>query len=266
MAANGTAPEIPEFLYHIKRTITDFHADKSGATRIIDVLGSFTDLKAAKAAAYSALFSEGYLKDDFELYEDNRSDPEGWKHGEGILVFAKAPAGQEFQVQIDTKPNVLSFVGNADGKVEGFLHYGKHLPPSSSLKTNEIVLQTIINYNNDRVGGIQYTEVEGTYPTRADAYAAAHTVLLDDEVTKESFAEYDEKEAFEGEWPYGDEVFVHAVAETGENFLVSVKAQPHSHKHHSCKHHGGGKCECECKHTDKACKNTTCKHEDCDCK
>jgi hypothetical protein len=248
MVTNGTAPE---FLYHVKRTITDFHEDKSGATRTTDVLGSFTNLKAAKAAAYSALASEGYLKDDFEVYEDNTSNPESWKHGDGVLVFAKAPAGQEFEVRLDTKPNVLNFKGNADGEVEGFFHY---------------VLQTTINYNNDRIGGIQATEVEGTYPNRAAAYTAAHTALLDDEVKKESFAEYDEKEAFTGEWPYGDEVFVHAVAETGENFLVSVKAQPHSHKHHSCKHHGGGKCECACKHTDGACKNTTCKHEDCDCK
>jgi hypothetical protein len=128
MAANGTAPE---FLYHVKRTITDFHEDKSGATRTTDVLGSFTDLKAAKAAAYSALASEGYLKDDFELYEDNTSNPEGWKHGDGVLAFAKAPAGQEFEVRLDTKPNVLNLEGNADGEVEGFLHYGRHLLPSS---------------------------------------------------------------------------------------------------------------------------------------
>ncbi|TVY19549.1 hypothetical protein LARI1_G003391 [Lachnellula arida] len=185
MAANGNTETAPEFLYHIKRTITDYHEDKSGATRTTDVLGTFTDLKAAKAAAYSALASEGYIKDDFELYEDNTRDPENWKHGD--------------------------------------------------------VLQTTINYNNDRIGGIQTTEVEGTYPSRAAAYAAAGSVLIDDDVTKSSFAEYDEKENFKGDWPYGDEAFVHAVKETGENFLVAVKAQPHSHQHHKCVHHGGGK-------------------------
>ncbi|KAF4634891.1 hypothetical protein G7Y89_g3205 [Cudoniella acicularis] len=218
---------IPEFLYHVKRTITDYHADKSGATRTTDILNTFTDLKAAKAAAHSALASEGYLKDDFEIYEDNAGEEE-WKHGDGVVVFAKAPAGQEFEVRLDTKPNTPKLKGNASGEVEGVLHY---------------VLQTTINYNNDRIGGIQTTEIEGTYPIRKDAYAAAHTALLDDEVTKETFAEYDEKENFVGEWPYGDDCFVHAVAETGENFTVSVKAQPHAHKHHSCKHHGGSKCE-----------------------
>lgn len=127
MASNGNTETAPEFLYHIKRTITDYHEDKSGATRTTDVLGTFTDLKAAKAAAYSALSSEGYIKDDFEVYEDNTSNPEDWKHGDGVLVFAKAPAGQEFEVRLDTKPNVPKFQGNASGEVDGFLHYGK--PP-----------------------------------------------------------------------------------------------------------------------------------------
>jgi len=112
-----------EFLYHIKRTITDFAEDKSGATRTTDILGTFTDLAAAKIAARGALASEGYIKDDFETLEVK--DGAEWKHEDGVLVFAKAPAGQEFDVRIDTKPNVLNLKGNADGEVEGFLHYGK---------------------------------------------------------------------------------------------------------------------------------------------
>ncbi|TVY86262.1 hypothetical protein LAWI1_G008841 [Lachnellula willkommii] len=138
MASNGNTETAPEFLYHIKRTITDYHEDKSGATRTTDVLGTFTDLKAAKAAAYSALASEGYIRDDFELYEDNTSDPENWKHGDGILVFAKAPAGQEFEVRLDTKPNVLKLQGNASGEVDGFLHYGKSPYPVQSDQTGAL--------------------------------------------------------------------------------------------------------------------------------
>jgi len=251
MSANGAPEESgAEFLYHVKRTILDFHEDKSGATQTTDVLGTFTDLAAAKAAARSALASEGYLKDDFEVYEEkDAANLEAWKHGDGVVVFAKAPAGQEFDVSLDTKPNALNLKGNASGEVEGVLHY---------------VLQTTINYNTDRIGGNRTTEIEGTFPTRKAAFEAAHTILLDADVTKESFAEYDEKQDFEGEWPYGDECLVHAVAETGENFLVFVKAQPHSHQHHNCKHHGGKKCECTCKHTEGDCKLKACKH-DCDC-
>lgn len=134
------------------------------------------------------------------------------------------------------------------------------------LTRTSIVLQTTINYNTDRIGGSQNTEVEGTFRTRKAAYAAAHSVLLDDEVSKQSFAEYDEKENFKGEWPYGDDCFVHAVAETGENFEVFVKAQPHSHGRHECKHHGGKKCECACGKEEVGCKGKACKHADCDCK
>lgn len=131
--------------------------------------------------------------------------------------------------------------------------------------SSQTVLQTTIDYNNDRIGGIQSTEVEGTYLTRKQAFEAAHVALLDNEVTKESFAEYDEKEDFPGEWPYGDECFVHAVGPTGQNFMIYVKAQPHLHQRHACTHHGGKKCECSCNHKEGGCKHKQCKHEDCSC-
>jgi hypothetical protein len=114
-----------EFLYHVKRTIIDFAQDKSGATQTTDILGTFTDLAATKAAARSALPSEGYSKDDFVKYEENDGTKE-WKHGDGVIVFAKVPAGQEFVVRLDTTPNALHFKGNASSEVEGNLHYGKH--------------------------------------------------------------------------------------------------------------------------------------------
>jgi hypothetical protein len=243
--------EAQDMLFHVKRTVTDFAEDKSGATRTTDILGTFTDLTAAKNAARSALASEGYLKDDFATFETKSEvDPEAWTHGDGVLIFAKAPAGQEFEVRLDTKPNVNNLKGNPSGEVDGYLHY---------------VLQTTINYNNDRIGGIQTTEVEGTFTTRKAAFEAAKTTLLDDEITKESFAEYDEKDEFKGEWPYGDDCLVHAVGESGENFKVFVKAQPHSHALHVCGHHGGKNCDCKCNHKESKCKNTQCRHTDCEC-
>ena len=114
----------PELLYHIKRTIVNFHDDKSGATRTTDILGTFTDLKAAKAAAHSALAAEGYTRDDFKDFEE-KTPEQVWNFGDGVVVVAVAPAGQKFEVRIDTKPNVLGFRGNASGEVEGVLHYGR---------------------------------------------------------------------------------------------------------------------------------------------
>jgi len=245
MATNGTTSE---FLYHVKRTIIDFAEDKSGSTCTTDILGTFTSLEKAKAAARGALTREGYVNDDFAVYEVNTNNG-SWGHGDGVFVFAKAPAGHEFEVRLDTKPNVDSLKGNEQGEVEGVLHY---------------VLQTTIFYNNDRVGGIQTTEVESTHTTRAAAYENAKKALLDDEVTKESFAEYDGKDDFKGEWPYGEDVFVHAVSETGENYNVAVKAQPHRHGNHPCAHHGGTMCACKCKHSEEGCKAKACKHNGCE--
>jgi hypothetical protein len=87
--------------------------------------------------------------------------------------------------------------------------------------------------------------------------------LLDEKTKKTSFAEYDEKDQFKDEWPYGDDVLVHAVAETGENFLVAVKAQPHHHSGHKCDAHGGKTCDCVCENTEEKCKHKVCKHAEC---
>jgi len=247
MATDVTKQDAPELLYHVKRTVVDFAHDKSGATQITDILNTFTDLAAAKAAARSALASEGYVKDDFETYEENDGTTE-WKHGDGVVVIAKAPAGQEFEVCLDTKPNFFKFKGNASGEVESHLQY---------------VLQTTIYYNHDASGGSQKTEVQGTYATRAAAREAAKKVLLDQEVTKESFAEYEEQDSERDEWPYGDDVLVHAVAETGENFKILVKPQPHSHQHHGCKRHEGKADPCPCEQSEGGCKCNACKHKDC---
>ena len=110
-------------LYHVKRTIIDLAEDKSGATRVTDIEGTYTDLSAAKTAAQHALASEGYLASDFDTLSLKTAEG-SWTHGDGVLVYAKAPAGQEFEVAIDTKPNTLNLKGNAAGKVEGVLHYG----------------------------------------------------------------------------------------------------------------------------------------------
>lgn len=130
--------ETSDLLYHVMRTIVDFHKDESGATQIADILGTFTDLAAAKAAARSGLASEGYIKDDFEIYEEN-DGKSSWTHGDGVLSYAKAPAGQVFEVRVDTSPNSLKFKGNADGEVEGHLHYGTPQLNRSSSTSSKLI-------------------------------------------------------------------------------------------------------------------------------
>lgn len=62
-----------------------------------------------------------------------------------MLVFARAPAGQEFAVAVDTTDNEASLKGDASGKVEGVLHYGKpDFSISKTLRSREL--------KKDRVG------------------------------------------------------------------------------------------------------------------
>jgi len=123
---------VSEFLYHVKATMIDFAGDNSGATRGTNIMGTYIDLPTAKAAACSTLFDHGYRKDDFVEYEvKDNSNNEEWKYGDGVIAFAQTPAGHEFKVSIDTKPNSLGLKGNSEGKVDGPLYYGKvHFIPS----------------------------------------------------------------------------------------------------------------------------------------
>ncbi len=218
---NENSP-IPEELFHTTLTVVDFHHDTSGSTRDVYVLGTHTTLSAAKAFALSALSHLGYQPDDFSEYT-TRADilPEAWKHGDGVMVYAKAPKGQAFLIGLDTKPNTESLPGGPDDTLllpEGHdhLHY---------------VLQNRIDYNQDKSGAYQTTEIQGCYARRSDALAAAKATLQAD---REEYVQYDDRDDMEsdGEWPFGEEVVVHAVAHTGENHTVAVKTVPGAHKRH----------------------------------
>lgn len=213
---------VPELLFHTTLTVVDFHSDTSGSTRDVYVLGTHTTISAAKAFALAALMHLGYQPEDFLEYATRLDTaPESWRHGDGVMVYAKAPRGHEFLVGLDTKPNTESLRGGPKDTVllpEGHdhLHY---------------VLQNRTDYNQDKSGAYQTTEIQGCYAKRADALAAAKATLAED---REEYAQYDEREDkdSDGEWPFGEEVVVHAVAQTGENYTVAVKTAPGAHKKH----------------------------------
>jgi len=201
-----------DVLYNVKRTIIDYMSDPSGATRITDVLATYVSLPAAKSYAYQSLDKTGYKKDDFAIWEE-KDTAKTWNYPDGVLVHAKGESGVVAEVAIDTTPNLHNLKGNKQDLVEGHLQY---------------VVQTTIDYDADRSGERQTTSIEGVYTTRDAARKAARNVLLDksDDVTKESFAEYDEREDGDAEWAYGENTWVHAVGPTGSNYLVAVLTQP----------------------------------------
>lgn len=209
------AQTVPELLFHSVLTVIDFHTDSSGGTRQVFILGTHGTLEAAKAYTVTALHKLNFACDEFDEYNVRDMSTSGnWTHGDGVLVFARAPAGQQFLLSIDTTPNDESLaVSPSNGEVvlpQGvkFLHY---------------VVQTTIDYNVDRTGAVQASQIEGVYAHRADAYTAAHKCL---DTTR--FAEYDSRgdPDFVGQWPFDEDIVVHSVAETGQNYFVAVKTPP----------------------------------------
>ncbi|KAK0724455.1 hypothetical protein B0H67DRAFT_483110 [Lasiosphaeris hirsuta] len=210
---------VPDLLFHTVLTVIDFHADTSGSTRSVYILGTSTSLQSAKTFSLTALEGLNYTPDDFEEYQTRATiSAEEWTHGDGVMVYARAPAGQEFIVSIDTTPNNEQLAAGADSKPvlpkgSDHLHY---------------VLQTKTDYNQDKSGAFQSTEIEGCFVHRADALKAARSVLGE----RHEYSQLDERDDVEekGQWPFGEDVVVHAVAETGENYSVSVRTVPGTHK------------------------------------
>lgn len=204
MAANG---ETSEALFHIKRTLINLKKDRTGAVQEVAIKGTYTNLAAAKAAAKETLFDEGYDREFFSIYDvkDNH-EGEVWKHGDECQVYAVAPESGIFRVEIETSENRYGFVGGADGKVDQELYH---------------VLQTTIHYNLDRSGARRDVTIEDTLGTAEQARQRALEVLLDEDVTKESFEKYDENMGQE-DWPFDEDILVHAVGSGGENYLVQV--------------------------------------------
>lgn len=220
-SSTETTPAIPEQLFHTTLTVIDYHSDTSGSTRDVYVLGTHTSLAAAKAFSLKALQDLNYEPEDFAEYVTRATFPadKDWPYGDGIMVYAKAPAGQELLVGIDTKSNTESLPSGPDNKPllprdYTHLHY---------------VMQNKTDYNQDKSGAFQSTEIEGCYVHRGDAINAAKNLLAAD---KAEFAQYDERDDIgeEGQWPFGEDVIVHAVAETGENYTVAVRTVPGAHE------------------------------------
>lgn len=221
---------IPDLLYHTTLTVVDYHEDASGSTRTVYVLATHSTLKAAKSFALTALRGLGYRPEDFTEFASQESHgavDASWTHGDGVVVFARAPAGHEFLVGIDTTPNNESLpaapsgTGNEDTVVlptgTDHLHY---------------LLQTVVDYNRDRSGSVSETHIEGCYLFRSTALDAARSCLAG---RRDEFAQYDERDSPEmrDEWPFGDDVVVHAIANTGENYYIAIRTPPAAHARHA---------------------------------
>lgn len=214
---NGGNLLVPEQLYHTLLYYVD--GQTSGAPFPAFPLATHTDLKVAKEFAQLALQKLGYSVDDFEHFDVHDAESNHWSHGDGAIVWAKAANGSEIEVIIDTTPNNEQLLGGPDYKLQ--------LPKGSDRL--HYVVQTTIDLNKDRSGAAQRSEIEGVYAHRSTAILAAKQQLAE-LVANGEFAQYSERSDLqEGkgkEWPYGEDVIVHAIAQTGENYYIAVKTVP----------------------------------------
>ncbi|CAK7213551.1 hypothetical protein SBRCBS47491_001839 [Sporothrix bragantina] len=223
----------PELLYHTTLTVVGKDAETSAPTRHVYVLGTHSTVEAAKAFSSKALKDLGYEPSDFVQYDvyDGKLPS---THSDGVVVHAKAPAGQEFIVGIDTTPNDQGFLAGPNGTIKLSVHPEGKLDDDLAPHLH-YVLQSAIDYNTWNSDALEKTDIEGCYVHRADAFAAAKNCLKN---TGYEFMQYDQRDDLSKaeDWPFGDDVLVHAVSQTGENFSVSVCTIPGAHKKHSKKH------------------------------
>lgn len=210
MALNGNAKA--ENLYHVLFSVSHIQKDINSEVEKVRVCGTYTALSAAKGAAYRTLFDAGYEREWFSEFDTKQDEflAHGVKRRTGLCVLAKAADGTIFRVSVATSPNTQGFDGDDDDhKVHLDLYH---------------VVQTDVLYSEDDSGEARESNVEGSFTSYEAAREFAAKVLLapEDDVTKESFAQFDEAGPGEKDCGYGENVVVHAVGQNGENMLVSV--------------------------------------------
>ena len=208
--SNITMPSTPELLYHTTLTVVDYHADISESLQAVYVLGTHGTVAAAKQFAANALHTLGYEPEDFAVFEGNQ--PQGpWRHGDGVVVYAQAFNGRELLIGLETTPNAAGFALRDNGALDLPHGSGSHL---------YYVLQSKTDYNRDRSGTAQTTEIEGCFIRRDDALRAAKECLVQSLGPKSEFAQYDERP----DLGPAEDVSVPAVQATGWRSEISLIA------------------------------------------
>ncbi|KAK8038439.1 hypothetical protein PG993_006850 [Apiospora rasikravindrae] len=215
MAHSSTAKdlEVPELLFHT--VLHCFDPANPENPQLVFPLATHTALATAKDFARHALQSLGYGPEDFQILEVRTPETQTWAHGDGVLAWARAPNDWEISICLDTKPNAEKLRATNDGADQAVL-------PTKELQLHYVV-QTTIDLNQDGPR-MQHSEIEGVFARRAAALKAARQQLAALSENDE-FAQYESRENLEPttDWPYGEDVVVHAISQTGVNHYISVK-------------------------------------------
>lgn len=214
---------VPEQLYHV--VLYYIRSQTLAAPYPAFPLGTYTDLNVAKEHARVALHELGYEDDDFSDFQVHDAQTKTWAHGDGVVVWAKVADDSIVKVVIDTTSN--------DEQLPERHGHQLSLPKGSDRL--HYVVQTVIDLNEDRSGGAHQSGIEGVYAHRADAITAAKRQLAD-LAANDEFAQYEERNELQEDktkdWPFGEDVIVHAIAQSGENYYIAVQTVPGTHHWH----------------------------------
>lgn len=89
------------------------------------------------------------------------------------------------------------------------------------------IKSTSVDFQHDPSGTAQKVEIAGTYTDLAEAKEAAKVALFDLGYPRDSFETYQLK-SDTPDWKFGDGVFVHALAKSGEDFKVGIETTPNT--------------------------------------
>jgi len=180
-------------MYIVTRETIDFHNDPRGGLQDTAVVGIFSSRNEANKVARTDLLNDWNM-DFFESYEVEEED--GF-----VTVTATCPEGEEMTVTVKEAPNKMSLGAKKSSK--------------STMRKVYYVTRESIDYHNDPNGGIQDTDVVGTFFSRKEANQAARADLLND--WNMDFFESYEVEEEDGL------VKVTAICPEGEEMTVTVE-------------------------------------------
>lgn len=190
-------------LYHVMLISSHLQKNPHGEILKIQVMGTYTALPAAKSMAHCSLFDLGYEKEWFSEYQTVHDSKDG------EIVRALAPDGTHFLTRIFTTQGSLDDAdlkeNQDDHRVSTNLYYVLEIKTKLESERPEINLEGIFT----------------TY-TSAKKYAAGVLLYPEAGVDKQSYARYDETEGKQLDCGFSENVLVHAVTDSGENFLVCV--------------------------------------------
>jgi hypothetical protein len=213
-ATAASEGEDDQSLYHVILTMTHLSKNPNNLVETLRVIGTYTKLPDAKAAAHRVLFEAGYERELFDIYKVKSveaCDSFFERAQPGVLLHAEASDGSNFEVSILTTTWHVFW--------EDTFRDDKFLP-----KELYYVIQTNILYDDDEWGLGKTHDIEGLFMSYDEAVEFAKEVLLDPHngITKASYAQYEETNGNDTDCGYGVNVHVHAVQDNGENYLVSV--------------------------------------------